>query len=109
MIPSQKGNSKHTMKNISEVEDELEKALAKSKASNKALEKFDADMTAKREPLALEAKGNSHAVQVLMNQYQGLTAADAPTRAGRRGARAGEKKGPYNISKESKIAATEKR
>jgi hypothetical protein len=88
------------MTNLSEVADELQKALEQAKKAHESLETAKAKLA----PLEEAAKEKDNAVRVLMNQYQGLTG-EAPR--GRRGSTGPRK--AYNISPESKIAATEKR
>jgi predicted nucleic acid-binding Zn-ribbon protein len=89
------------MTNLSEVADELQKALEHAKKAHQTLEAAKA----KLEPLSSAAKEADNAVAVLMNQYTSLTTGEAPR--GRRGSTGPRK--AYNITPESKIAATEKR
>jgi len=95
------------MTNLSEIVAELQTALAEAEKAEKQLE----EARAKLKPLIDTAESKRNAVHVLMNQYQGLTMGDSAPfgKRGRSRKAPGEPKRTYNVTPESKVAATIKR
>jgi len=89
------------MSTTSEILSELQKALSAAEKAHAALE----TAKSKLEPLEVQAKDADNAVKVLVRKYESLTGDG--THTGRRGSTGPRKS--YNITAESKIAATEKR
>jgi hypothetical protein len=92
------------MTNLSEVLHELQTALSDAEKAEYNLEQARAKLS----PLEEAAKEKRNAVEVLMRQYQSLTGATVPASRSRRSDPNAPKR-TYNVTNESKIAATEKR
>jgi hypothetical protein len=91
------------MSNISEVLANLQTALNEAKTAHTALEKAKATL----EPLESAAKAADATANSLMKEYAKLSNPEPEWVGGRK--KRGAAKGPYNISNESKIAASGKR